>query len=389
MPGSLPDSYRRLAAFSSRLTAGTRLYDQGAVPDRFYVVLRGEVLFEVLSEQGDPEVVARAHPGSLVGHVAAFSGRPTSAAARVDREAVVLAIPLTRLTEAIGEAPELAKQLIYAFAGGQTPTIDADLSGDDADGSEGPEASSQPDIEDQDEGLVPVQGDVDSSVFFVDTATCPVSGTHFQFLRVRTRAVRPKERESDFHVRYEDVNPTWYGVVVCPVCCYAAYQDDFESLDEPARARLWDEHEVRSARVARPLSGVRTIEDAVTALDLAIRCYEARGASDSRCAVLQHRRGWLERESGNANAERTWITRARESYERAFKDDKRLSEEAAARIAYLVGDLSERIGDLQSAAQWLETATRVAPKGSAGIARTARDRLQDVRESIKRERAAS
>jgi uncharacterized protein (DUF2225 family) len=127
----------------------------------------------------------------------------------------------------------------------------------------------------------------------------------------------------------------------------------------------------------------------VTALDLAIRCYEARGASQSRRAVLHHRRGWLEREIGNANAERAWIMRARESYERAFKEDKRLSEEAAARIAYLVGDLSERLGDLQSAARWLETATRVAPNGSAGIARTARDRLQDVRESITRARLAS
>lgn len=387
MPGPLPDSFRRLATFSSRLLPGTRLYDQGATPDRFYVVLRGEVLFEVLSEQGDPEVVARAQPGSFVGHIAAFSGRPTSASARVDRETVVLAIPLARLMEAIRDAPELAIQLIYEFAGGPAPAVFGDLVGRDLDAEDEPAAPSP--MAGDDEDVVPVEGEVDAKLFFLDTATCPVSGTRFQFLRVRTRAVRPKERESDFHVRYEDVNPTWYGIVVCPECAYAAYQDDFESLDEPARARLWDEHALRSAMLERPLSGVRTLKDAVTALDLAIRCYEARGSSDSRRAVLQHRRGWLEREGGNPNAERPWLIRARESYERAFKDDKRLSEEAAARIAYLVGDLSERLGDLQSAAQWLETATRVAPTSSAGIARTARDRLQDVRESIKRERAAS
>ncbi|MCK9496348.1 MAG: DUF2225 domain-containing protein [Dehalococcoidia bacterium] len=381
-PVSLPDSYRRLATYSSRLLPGTRLYDQGAVPDRFYVVLRGEVLFEVVAESGEPEVVARAQPGALAGHVAAFTGQPTSAAARVEQESVVLGIPLARLADAIREAPELGLQLIYTFAGAPLPAI-FDLDGEE-DGTDEPAQTIE-----IDEDALPVEGEVDGRTFFVDSTTCPVSGTKFQFVRVRTRAVRPVERESDFHVRYEAVNPTWYGVVVCPGCAYAAYQDDFASLDDSARSRLVDDREHRVTASPRALTGWRTIEDATTALDLAMRCYDVRGTSDSRRAVLQHRRAWIERERGHAPAERAWLTRALASYERAFEVDKRLSEEAAARIAYLVGDLRERLGDLNGAAQWLETAVRVAPASSAGIARTARDRLQDIRVLIKRERAAS
>lgn len=404
MAGPLPDSYRRLAAFSSRLPPGARLYDQGAVPDRFYVVLRGEVLFEVLSEQGEAEVVSRAQPGAFVGHVAALTGRPTSAGARVERESVVLRIPLVKLTDAIREAPELALQLIYAFVGSPVPPVFSDLA--EREHAEEVEPPSPPD----DEDVVPVEGDVDARRFFLDTATCPVSGSRFQFLRVRTRAVRPQERESDFHVRYEEVNPTWYGVVVCPVCAYASYQDDFHTVDPESLARLTDDRESRiasarslgaapasaggspegsAAEQPRPLTGQRTLEDATLALELALRCYELRAASPSRRAVLEHRRAWLEREAGNTTAEVEWLRRARQSYEQAFEADKRLSEEAAARIAYLVGDLSERLGNLHDAAQWLETATRVAPANSAGIARTARDRLQDVRNLIKRARAAS
>ncbi len=387
MPGTLPDSYRRLAAFSSRLTPGTRLYDEGAVPDRFYVVLKGDVLFEVISEGGDAEVVARAQSGSFAGHVAAFTGRPTSAAARVEQETVVLGVPLARLIEALREAPELGLQLILAFAGGPVPAVFADLVADDADESdarEEPEVSRSPDAD-----VVPVTGEVHPKTFFLDTTTCPISGTRFQFVRVRTSAVRPKERESDFHVRYEGVNPTWYGIVVCPVCGYAAYLDDFGAVDDAARTRLAADREGRVSSLARPLSGIRTLEDAVTVLELGMRCYEARDASGSRRAVLLHRRAWLEREAGNTTAERTWVGRARAAYEQAFESDKRISEDAAARIAYLVGDLGERLGDLAGAAKWLETAVRVAPAGSVGIARTARDRLQDIRELIKRERAAS
>ncbi|MEX1023036.1 MAG: DUF2225 domain-containing protein [Dehalococcoidia bacterium] len=390
-----------MTAFSLRLAPATRLYEQGAIPDRFYLVLRGEVLFEVVSEGGEAEVVSHARAGDLVGHVAAFTGRPTSAAARVEAETVVLAIPIARAVEALREAPELALQLIHAFAGSGRSAADGeavearDASDDlddthaleEADATDAPAAAAPPPAAGG--GLLAVQGEVDPELFFTDTALCPVSGTQFQFLRVRTRAVRPAERESDFHVKYHSINPTHYGVVVCPGCAYAAYFDDFATLDDISRAKLWEDRDARIALATGLTNGMRSAEDAVTVLDLALRCYTLRGANDSRRAVLQHRRAWLERDAGNQSAERSWLIRSRESYQRAYEHDNRISEEAAARIAYLVGDLSLRLGELHEAAQWLETAVRVAPKTSSGIARTARERLQDVRQQIKQERAAS
>lgn len=376
MSGISAETQRRLAVYSRRLPAGTRVYEQGATPDHFFVVIRGEVLFEVLSEQGEAEVVARAAAGDLVGHVAAISRRPTSAAARVEKEAAVLALPVAKLEDLLREAPELGVQLIHIFAGvEETPEVAED----------GPPA---PDTVDEGD-LVRIAGAYDIDVFFTDVATCPVSQTRFEFLRVRTRAVRPSERESDFHVRYHGVDPTRYGVVVCPHCGFASYWDDFGKVEEAVRGRLWDDRDARMALAGGPLNGTRDEDAAVRVLELAMRCYETRGANDSRRAVLQHRRAWLERDAGNAAAERTWLVRARESYQRAFEHDTRISEEAAARVAYLVGDICVRLGENQDAAQWLETAVRVAPKTASGIMRTARDRLQDVRDVIKRERLAS
>ncbi|MCK9486253.1 MAG: DUF2225 domain-containing protein [Dehalococcoidia bacterium] len=268
-------------------------------------------------------------------------------------------------------------QLVYYFAGvEEVPEADQD-------------APPDPQGRTDDPDLVRIPTPYDLDTFFTDTATCPVSQTRFEFLRVRTRAVRPSERESDFHVRYHGVDPTRYGVVVCPHCGFASYWDDFTRVDESVRGRLWDDREARMALAGGPLHGIRDQDAAVRVLELAIRCYETRGANDSRRAVLQHRRAWLERDAGNAATERSWLTLARDSYQRAFEHDTRISEEAAARVAYLVGDISVRLGDYQEAAQWLETAVRVAPKTASGIMRTARDRLQDVRDAIKRERLAS
>lgn len=378
MQAPLPDTYRRLAPFSVRLPAGTRLYEQGAQPDRFYIVLRGEVHFEAMSEHGDPEVVAVAGLGGLVGHVAAITRRPTSAAARLDADAVLLAIPVARLAEAIREAPDLGLRLIYEFAGVDPTTLAA---------SGPPEVHQEGDALDED--VVPVRGEYDSAVFFTDIATCPVSQTRFQFLRMRTRAVRPQERASDFHVRYQGTDPTWYSLVVCPTCGYTSYFDDFTKVDEHTRSRLWDGREERIEIGLEGLSGIRDDAGVLRVLDLAMRCYEQRGASASRRAVLEHRRAWLAREAGDVNTEQMWLRRARDSYQAAFEHDTRISEEAAARVAYLVGDISMRLSEHQIAAQWLETAVRVAPKTASGIARTARDRLQDVRELIKQERLAS
>lgn len=401
MPG-LPESYRRLASFASRVGAGTRLYDQGTVPDQFYVVLSGEVTFEVVSEEGEAEAVATAGPGALVGHIAAFTRRPTSAAARVDRESVMLLVPVARLVEALRDAPELGEQLVHALAGRDAPSAARAEQVQAGDASE-PDlfARSRPaavsaasvtpgrDATGRDD-IVRLDGEHPAEQFFTDTTDCPVCRIRFEYLRVRTRAVRPTGRDSDFHVRYGDVNPTWYGVVVCPACGYAAYHDDFDALgDEATRRRLWEARDERIARVALPRHGVRTEDDAIRALELAMLCYEGRETSDSRRALLLHRRAWLARDRGEANEEIAWLRQARDAYVQAYEHDGSLSEEGAARLAYLVGDLAHRLDDLPGAARWLETAVRVAPGASSGIARTARDRLQDVRDAIKRQRLAS
>lgn len=378
MAGVLPDGYRRLGRFAVRIRAGAAIYEQGAIPANCLVVLAGLVDFEIVDADGQTTVVASAEPGDLLGHVAAFTGRPTSAAARARQDSVVLSIPIDRLLEAFREAPELAMQLVTTFAdperAARSRSRPAAVAGPvEAQSEEAP----------KDDSVIALPGPFDDTFFFSDIATCPISETRFEFLRVRTRSVRPSERDSDFFVKYTSLDPTHYSLVVCPRCGYASYHDDFAGVDVQEVTRLKGDISVRVDLMGQNLSGVRTLEDAARAIELAMRCYAMRDANDRRRAVLLHRRAWIERQRGDADAEAAWIREARDAYQQAYEGGKDISDESAMRVAYLIGDLTLRLGDVATGARWLETATRSPEaKSQSGLTRMARDRLYDARQML-------
>ncbi|MGE3855615.1 MAG: DUF2225 domain-containing protein [Dehalococcoidia bacterium] len=386
----VPESYTRLSHYAVRLADGTTLYEQGAVPDRCYVVLRGRVAFEALDAAGEHSVVGQATDGDLVGHVAAFTGRPTSASARVDGESVIIAVPFEELANAFRLAPELAIELLRTFADpkgtsaalrrpGTVPVPAPERPAEHARATAG-----------SGRNVHRIKDKFDEEFFFVDTIECPISATVFDYLRVRTKAVRPVSRDSDFYVRYKGTDPALYSLIVCPGCGYTAYRDDFEDLTEEERNALFASREARTARLSKSLCGLRSLQDGVVATDLAIECYAQRRPNERRHAVLLHRRAWAERERGDAEAELRYLGAAREAYQAAFERDSNISDESAVRAAYLIGDLWLRLGEPTEAARWLETAVRVPEsKSQSGVIRMARERLYDARQLLNQQRKAS
>jgi uncharacterized protein (DUF2225 family)/CRP-like cAMP-binding protein len=383
----LPNSYRQLSRYALRYPADSVVYREGQVPDRFFLVLSGQIRFQVVDPNGEVSIVAHAGPGDLVGHVAAFTGRPTSAAASAAAESVLIAVPVTEAVEAFRTAPELALHLVEVFAessGGRqgqrsrlqaTEDVGADAS------AAPPEA---PTKAARKATAIALEDGWDEAFFFADSITCPISGTRFEFLRVRTSAVRPVSRDSDFRIVYQSEDPTRYSIVACPECGYAAYHDDFEDLDDAERRALLGAQAERDALGPRKFTGTRTLEESALALDLAILCYAVRRPNERRRAVLLHRRAWLERERDGKDAELKFLRQARDAYQIAFEKDSSISDDTAMRAAYLIGDLGLRVGDIADGARWLETATRFpAAKAQSGLVRMAQERLQDARQAIK------
>jgi hypothetical protein len=404
----LPESYRRLNEFAARFAAGSVVYALEQVPDRFFVVLSGTVRLDRSDGKNGLVPAGKAVRGQLFGHLAAFEGRPPLTVATTEDDAVLIVVPIAQAKQAFALSPDLAIEVARDLAGRVPAEVASEIPEQLPDPMPAPVArkAGAIDVEDEpsteaepeapaaaatgesresrgdgwDPALTKLNVEFDESFFFRDTIDCPACGSRFEYLRVRTAGVRPQHRDTDFYVTYRSEDPIRYGIVVCATCSYAAMHDDFKTLAEDERKKIVAARQARGRYDYPNLGGPRTLEESLTALELAQACYQLRAPSERRDAVLFHRRAWIERERGDAAAEREWLEKARDAYRRSFELDGEISEEAAMRVAYLIGDLSLRLDEPVLGAQWLETATRFpGAKQQSGLERQARDRLSDAR----------
>jgi uncharacterized protein len=386
------ETYPALRRFRLDLPPDATVYEQGTIPAFFYLLLTGRVVFEVLDATGSRTVGDEVLPGGTFGVVGAFSGRSTSAAARTTARTQLLAIPVSAAVEAFRQAPEFAVAVVKQFANQQRParSVAAPTDPDEL----ALEAAEPPadlhllgGVDDASESLgveqhLPLDVHFNEQWFFEDEVQCPVCRNSFSYLRVRASAVRPAQRESDFRIAYKTVDPSLYAIVVCPHCAYASYVEDFTELSTNERRVLVASRSERQTRLPRTLCGERTIDDALLSLEIAQECAEVRGAGLRRRAGLLHRRAWLERGRGNVASERTLLEGTRDAYRTVYEQDPDIQDASAMRVAYLIGDLTLRLGDVGGARQWfLECIRMKTTSPQDGLIRMARTRLEDAKDA--------
>lgn len=381
------EEHPALHRFRRELPPGATVYEQGTVLPEFFVLISGRVVFEVLDALGARTTVGEVLAGGAFGLVSAFAGRPTSAAARTVSRTELLAVPVVEAVEAFGEVPELAVAIICQFAEERLAPPNAAPNIDEV--AVEPEPLSLLPLNvlvDDEEQAAPVAseapalGGFNELWFFTDDAQCPVCRNTFSYLRVRASAVRPAHRDTDFRIAYKTVDPSLYAVSVCPHCAYAAYVEDFNDVDAEERRALLASRAERQAQVAHPLVGERSVDDAVVSLRLALECARVRGSGPRRIAGLLHRLAWLERTRGDAEAERALLQDAHAEYVRVYEQDPDIQDASAMRVAYLIGDLALRLGEVESARRWLlECVNMKTAARQEGLLRMARERLDDAR----------
>ncbi len=181
--------------------------------------------------------------------------------------------------------------------------------------------------------------------------TCVICGRTFSVTKVRNRLTMTHQ-DSDFCTHYQEVNPNYYSIWVCPHCGYAGYDVYFDSLPQPSRVKIADFLAQREVHVH--FDGVRTCQDAIATFKLALFFAELAHLQDSRIATLYLRLGWLYREAKQTADERLVLDKAREHYEQALlKERIPIGNMSLITIEYLIGELYRLTDKLDEALSYL------------------------------------
>ncbi|WP_170291601.1 DUF2225 domain-containing protein [Heliobacterium mobile] len=219
------------------------------------------------------------------------------------------------------------------------------------------------------------------NAFFSLEKTCPVCGRTFSVTRIRSSSIRVKERQADFRVVFEGVNPLYYQVYVCPACNYAALDNSFDNLSGnmvTIRRSLLDAQEQEP-----DFQGRRTEAVALRSFQLALRTAQICGYSQSVQGALSLRAAWIARDMGDHDTDQMYTEQALHYYEQAFEND-RSTKSNTVTITYLIGELHRQVGHYNDAIRWFSRAvTNPAVKQEPEVERLARQQWELTRQQAK------
>lgn len=192
----------------------------------------------------------------------------------------------------------------------------------------------------------------DASLVFTVEKKCPLCGENTRVTKTKSRLIVIKT-DWDFCTHYRDFNPYYYVPWVCEKCGYAADEKHF-TTEMPASHKKTLKEFLDKRHVEFKYSLERYMPDVVAAYKLAIFYEEMLNTSEAYRAGLYLKLAWIYRLAEDEENERTYLTRALESYESSlYKERYPLGNLTDTMVMYLVGAISFELGDVEKAAQYL------------------------------------
>lgn len=200
---------------------------------------------------------------------------------------------------------------------------------------------------------------------------CPLCEHSFKATKTRS-GLRLVEMDTDFRMRYADIDPCYYAVWVCPHCGYAAPDTCFAPLSEGEKSVL--HKALQGKKVGVKLQGERTLEQALISYKLAIYFGELRCMPHSQLGGLYLKMAWLSADKEDRDMQQNCLMKAVEHYMEAYSTERfpigKMTENA---LGYLIANLLDRLEKYEEASRWLGKVLNQRNSGDAKIMEMARD----------------
>lgn len=222
-----------------------------------------------------------------------------------------------------------------------------------------------------------------NNVFYTKEVNCPICMMKFNTTKIKTSALRVDHRDEDFCIYYENYNPIYYDVFVCPNCGYAATENAFDNISDKDKAVLAEAFVGR--QVGRNFCGVRTHKDALDSYKIALYTANLINSKNSYIAGLALKAAWMYRYIKD-EGEKVYLKMALDNYIEAYnKESFPVNNMDELTVMYLIGEISRRLEVYEQSVYWFSKITSHPDRNSnMRIQKLAKEQWHAVREILKK-----
>lgn len=191
--------------------------------------------------------------------------------------------------------------------------------------------------------------DVDAYLYNKDVK-CPVCYTAFKINKVRGRKLRIIKKHDDLYVNYEDINPIFYSVWVCPGCGYSTTEKEFYEIRKAQIPII--EESIKKNWNKKDYNRERTAKEAESTYKLAILTGQLLSKPKGYMGELCLKLAWIYRDMENSK-EIEYLQNALNFFEAAYQHERLpVASLDELTMTYLVGELHRRLGSYAKAIHW-------------------------------------
>lgn len=202
--------------------------------------------------------------------------------------------------------------------------------------------------------------------------------------RVRPSFKKAVRTDADFCAYYKNENPDYYVVRVCPKCGFASTENSATKLTDKQKTLLKEKITVRW--IERDFGGHREWETALETYKLALICAQTIGDTERITASFLQHIAWLYRYKGDHEQEQKFLKFCLDSYILVYEKEGVGSNNA--KLLYLIGEISRRIGNFNEAVKWFSRVINDKKIMDAAMIRASREQWSVLREQMQEKQMA-